>query len=75
MTAHDARARRFAGIDERACRAYLEGAAEEWQLATGRSPTEDELRRILARYPGDPMLPTEETTPRAGTGQAPGRRP
>jgi hypothetical protein len=46
---------RYAEINERARRAFREGAAEEWQRANGRPPTEDELRRILARYAGDPM--------------------
>ena len=46
--------RRVAEINEKARRAFLEGAAEEWQRANGRPPTDDELRRILARYPGNP---------------------
>ena len=50
----DAAVRRLAEINEKARRAFLEGGAEEWQRANGRPPTEGELRRILARYPGDP---------------------
>jgi len=51
-----ARPCRSVEINEKARRAFLEGAAEEWSRANGRPPTEGELRRILARYPGDPMV-------------------
>jgi hypothetical protein len=50
------RARRFAEINERARRAFLEGAAQEWTQANGRPPTREELERLLRRYPGDPMV-------------------
>ena len=50
------RARRYAGINERARRAFLEGAAEAWTRANGRPPTHEELERLLRRYPGDPMV-------------------
>jgi hypothetical protein len=50
------RDRRNAEINAKARRAFLEGAAAEWSKANGRPPTEEELRRILARYPGDPMI-------------------
>ena len=50
------RARRFAEINERARRAFLEGADEEWTRANGRPPTREELERLLRRYPGDPMV-------------------
>jgi len=50
------RRRRIVEINEKARRAFLEGAAEEWARANGRPPTEEELRRILARYPGDPRF-------------------
>ena len=43
-------------IDQKARRAFLEGAAEKWQRANGRPRIEDELRRILVRYPGDPSV-------------------
>jgi hypothetical protein len=44
------KAAHLATIDENGRRAFLEGAAEEWQRANGRPPTRDELRRMLARY-------------------------
>lgn len=50
------RARRFAEINERARRAFLEGAAEEWTRTNERPPTREELERLLRRYPGDPMV-------------------
>ena len=46
------RRRRYAEINEAARRAYLEGALEGWARAMGRPPTEEELRRVLARFPG-----------------------
>lgn len=55
------RARRYAEINQKARRAFLEGAAEEWQRANGRRPTEEELGQVLARYPGDPMLRQSRT--------------
>ena len=61
----------LATIDENGRRAFLEGAAEEWQRANGRAPTEEELRRILARYPGDLMAGRESARSRRGS---PGRR-
>jgi len=54
VTDAPARLRRLAELNAKARRAFLEGAAEEWQRVNGRPPTEDELRRILERYPGDP---------------------
>jgi hypothetical protein len=42
----------LATIDENGRRAYLEGALERWERLAGRPPTDDELRRLLARYPG-----------------------
>jgi hypothetical protein len=62
------RAQRFADINERARRAFLEGAAEEWQQANGRPPTEEQLRRILARYPGNPLRPDGTGVDRTATG-------
>ncbi len=47
-----ARDRRSAEINEEARCAFLDGAAEEWSRTRGRA--EEELRRILARYPGEP---------------------
>ena len=47
---------RFAEINERARRAFLEGAAEAWRQQHGRPPTTEELDRLLGRYPGDPMV-------------------
>ena len=49
---HGDRARRHAMIDENGRRDFPECAAQEWQRANGRPPTEDELRRILERYSG-----------------------
>ena len=40
-------------------RAFLEGAEERSQRELGRGLTADELRRILARYPGDLREPGE----------------
>jgi hypothetical protein len=51
----DDKARRFAEINAKARRAFVEGAAEEWSRANGRPPTDEELQPMLARYPGDPM--------------------
>ena len=34
-------------------RAFVEGAEERSQRESGRGLTEDELRRVLRRYPGD----------------------
>jgi hypothetical protein len=34
-------------------RAFIQGAEEASQRERGRPLTDDELRRILARYPGD----------------------
>ena len=56
MTDDPTRDRHSAEINEEARRAFLEGASEEWQRANGRPPNEDELRRILERYPGDPII-------------------
>lgn len=53
MTDGAARLRRLA---EKARRAFLEGATEEWARTNGRPPTAEELRRILARDPGDPVI-------------------
>jgi hypothetical protein len=49
------RSQRFAELNERARRAFLEGAAEEWRRRHGRPPTAEELDRLLLCYPGDPM--------------------
>jgi hypothetical protein len=48
--------RRSVELNEQARRAFLESATKEWYRANGRPPTEVELRRLLARYPGDPMI-------------------
>jgi hypothetical protein len=61
----DAARSRHAEINQRARRAFLEGAAEEWARADRRPPTEDEPRRILARYPGDPAESGERRRPEA----------
>ncbi len=39
--------------------AFLEGAEERSQHELGRGLTEEELRRILRRYPGDLAEPGE----------------
>jgi hypothetical protein len=62
LAAMDDRRDRFAELNERARRAFLEGAAEEWTRMHGRPPTVDELDRLLRRYPGDPMV-TEDGQP------------
>jgi hypothetical protein len=46
----------------------LEGAAEEWERANGQPPTDEELHRILARYPGDPLCPDGAGVDRTATG-------
>jgi hypothetical protein len=40
-------------LNETLRRAFIEGAEKESQRELGRPLTADELRRILARYPGD----------------------
>jgi hypothetical protein len=57
------RTRRLAEINEGARRAFFEGAAEEWTRANGRSPTSEELDRLLRPYPGD--LDGQEVPPSA----------
>lgn len=47
------RAARRSELNRRLRRAFLEGAEEQSREATGRGLTDDELRRILRRYPGD----------------------
>lgn len=56
------RALRIAEINERARRAFLEGAAQEWARRNGRPLTREELDRLLRRYPGDPMVTREAQT-------------
>lgn len=58
LAAMSDRSQRFAELNERARRAFLEGAAEEWRQRLGRGPTAEELDRLLLRYPGDPMPTT-----------------
>jgi hypothetical protein len=41
-------------LNERLRRAFIEGAEEQSQRDLGRPLTAEELRRILAQYPGDP---------------------
>ena len=62
LAAMDHRRYRLAKLNERARRAFLEGAAEEWARVHGRPPTAGELDRLLLRYPGDPM-PTRGLEP------------
>ncbi len=40
-------------LNEKLRRAFIEGAEEQSQREFGRPLTDEELRRILARYPGD----------------------
>jgi hypothetical protein len=40
-------------IDENGRRAFLEGATAEWRPTYGRPPTDEELRTMLGRYPGE----------------------
>jgi len=47
------RASRHRELNRKLRRAFLEGAEERSQRELGRGLTADELRRILARYPGD----------------------
>jgi hypothetical protein len=55
LAAMDDRRDRLIEINQRARRAFLVGASEEWQRANGRPPTREELDRLLVRYPGDPL--------------------
>jgi hypothetical protein len=41
-------------LNEKLRRAFIEGAEEQSQRDLGRPLTAEELRRILAQYPGDP---------------------
>jgi len=59
---------RFAEINERARRAFLEGAAAAWRQQNGRPPTSEELDRLLRRYPGDPMVGGDVRPRREGAG-------
>ena len=52
------RARRLE-LNRKLRRAFVEGAEERSQRESGRGLTEDELRRILRRYPGDLPEPGE----------------
>jgi hypothetical protein len=56
------RRQRLTEINQRARREFLVGATEEWQRANRRPPTPEELDRLLARYPGDPV-PIEDGQP------------
>ncbi len=47
------RARRLE-LNRKLRRAFLEGAEERSERESGRGLTEDELRRVMRRYPGDP---------------------
>jgi hypothetical protein len=38
---------------ERARAEYVAGAKEEWRRRTGRPMTNEELERVVQRYPGD----------------------
>ena len=64
LAAMDDRRHRFADVNERARRAFLEGAPEAWTRVKGRPPRADELDRLLRRYPGDPMTVTAEIEPK-----------
>jgi len=45
--------RRWTGLNRRLRLAFLRGAEERSRLEQGRDLTADELRRVVARYPGD----------------------
>lgn len=47
------RAPRIRALNKKLRRAFIEGAEERSQRELGRPLTTGELRRILARYPGD----------------------
>ena len=57
------RARRFAELNRLARLNFLDDAVVAWETESGRPPTTEELRRILARYPGDPMVVPEPPDP------------
>jgi hypothetical protein len=42
-------------LNRKARLAFVQGASEQWQRVNGRPPSEEELNRIIKRYPGDPM--------------------
>jgi hypothetical protein len=46
--------RRGEDLRDRLRVAFIAGAEEEWRRRTGRPPTDEELRRLLRRWPGDP---------------------
>ena len=48
---------RMADIEQRARQAFLSGAEERSRRVLDRGMADDEVRRVIRRYPGDP--PTE----------------
>jgi hypothetical protein len=40
-------------LNERLRAEFIAGAETEWQERTGRPMTQEELERVLRRYPGD----------------------